>query len=241
MSFSFYYMYLCSSCQELVKILGEVLSGAGVLRDHLHLGIGLIVEIYALGEHAAVSLGLLLAVDEDTLLALCLCRVANLLKILGERRLDSLLVAEHTVVDGDEALCDVGSAGSLVDVVGGSTAGEDRGCDLAEHSKAVALVARGKLTGAAERQDSAAGLVDDIGKNSVRFVAVVSVFINRQYYRETVSSLHVNLKLASRDNRRCRIEAEIDGVCRHCKSDGVRTKHSLLTKRWNHYSLGISH
>ena len=163
----------------LVKILGEVLDGAGVLRDHLHLGVGLVVEVYALGEHAAVSLGFLLAVDEDTLLALCLCRVANLLKILGEGCLDSLLVAEHTVVDSDEALCDVGSAGSLIDVVGGSTAGENRGCDLTEHSEAVALIAGGQVAGAAERKDSAAGLVDDVRENSVRLVTVVAVLVER--------------------------------------------------------------
>jgi hypothetical protein len=66
------------------------------------------------------------------------------------------------MIQGDEAVGNIGPAGGLVDIIGSGTAGENGRGDFAQHGKAITLIAGGQLAAAAQGQDAAVGFGDDV-------------------------------------------------------------------------------
>ena len=81
---------------ELVQISRQQVSCAGVFTDHLHLAVGLVIEVDALFQDALVSFCFLLAVDVDPILAFGFVGIPDFLQILGQVDLNLSLVAEYT-------------------------------------------------------------------------------------------------------------------------------------------------
>ena len=94
---------------------------------------------------------------------------------------------------------------------------------------------------AAQRKDSAAGLVDNVGKNAGRFIAGMALLVQRPAFRDRVAPLRVDLQLSSRNHRGRRVKGEGNRVRRHRERNGVRAQHSLLAECRHQDGFRVAH
>ena len=214
---------------------------AGELTDPGHFFVGLFVDRDSVSKNSATGLPFFFSVGVDPLLTLCLGRVPKLLQEPGEGSFQILLLAKDTVVQGHEEMTDIGSAGGLVDIIGGGAAGENGGADLTEHGKTIALVAAGEVSGSAQGQNTAAGLVDDIRKDFGGIGTGMTGLIHGPALGDYTIPLGIDFQFASGHHGSSGIKGKGYRRGRHGEGNGIGAQHRLSTEGRDQDRLAVGH